>query len=132
MVPLPDVLDFIYAKSNLHAVQNANISIQITDDFMEAYEKDGDWKLFFDVKDTGEYIERKIKARELMHKIAEEACKYGEPGVQFMDTCRRESVTDVLGFPINASNACSEKIMYPDSTCVLSSINVGKFSSPAS
>jgi ribonucleoside-diphosphate reductase alpha chain len=125
----PDVLDFIVAKSNLHAVQNANISIQITDAFMEAYLADKDWKLFFDVKDTGEHIERTLKARELMKFIAEEACRFGEPGVQFIDVCRKESVTDVLGFPIRSSNACSEKIMYPDSTCILSSINVRKFSS---
>ena len=123
----PDVIDFIHAKSNLHAVQNANISVQIFDSFMEAFEKDENWLLHFTVEDTGEKIEIDVKAKELMKMIAEEACEFAEPGVQFIDTCKRESVTEVLGFPVKSTNACSEKVMYPDSTCVLLSINVGKF-----
>jgi ribonucleoside-diphosphate reductase alpha chain len=125
----PDVLEFITAKSNLKAVQNANISIQITDAFMQAYVDGKDWELSFEVEATGEKITKKIPAAKLMRMLAEEAHRFAEPGVQFIDTCRAESVTDVLGYPILSTNACSEKFMYPDSTCVLSSINVGKFSS---
>ena len=124
----PDVLDFITAKSNLHAIQNANISIQITDDFMHAVENNIEWELNFYIKDNNEKISSKILAQDLLQKLAEEANTFAEPGVQFIDTCKRESVTDVLGYPIKSTNACSEKFMYPDSTCVLAPINVGKFS----
>ncbi len=123
----PDIIDFIYAKSNLHAIQNANISSQVTDDFMKAYENDEDWQLFYEVNDTKETISNVVKAKWLLKILAEEANRYAEPGLQFIDTCKRESVTDILGFPIKSTNACSEKFMYPDSTCVLASINVGKF-----
>lgn len=110
----PDIEEFIKSKSDLHSVQNANISVQITDAFMEAVEKDKDWLLSYEVKDTGEKLEKTVKARDLMHLIAERACNFGEPGIQLIDTIQRDVNTSYVKDPTTgknfvpiSSNACS-------------------------
>lgn len=130
----PDVEEFIKAKSDLHSIQNANISVQITDAFMEAVLADKEWELKFEVKDTGEKVSKTVRARDLMRLISERACNFAEPGVQFLDTIQRMSNTTYLTDPETGealtplvSNACSEKMLYPNSTCVLGSINMGMF-----
>lgn len=105
----PDIIEFLTVKSNLHKIQNANISVQITDDFMKAYETDSTWDLVFDVKDGEKIVEsvkKTVKAKDLMKLLAKEACAFAEPGVQFIDTCIRESMTDAVGFKIKSTNAC--------------------------
>jgi len=104
--------------------QNANHSVRVTDEFMRAYEKDGDWTTWSVVepkRPMGTY-----KARELMGKIAESAWVCGDPGMQFDTT-----VNDWHPCPntarINASNPCSEYMFLDDSACNLASLNLMRF-----
>ncbi len=143
----PDVIDFIRAKAeeekkvralmeagynmadlnndawNSIQYQNANNSVRITDDFMEAVEKDGDWQTRFRVSGK---IAQTYKAREVLEKIAEAAWECGDPGVQF-DTIINKWHTCPLSGRINASNPCSEYMHLDNSACNLASINLLKF-----
>lgn len=110
----PDVEDFIVSKTDLKAIVNANISVQITDEFMEAYENDEDWELKFEFKDNlYPPITRTVKARDLMDLIAKTAFDTAEPGIQLIDSMRRGSmvhqVYEATGddrFKVISSNAC--------------------------
>jgi len=102
----PDIEDFIVSKLDLNVIQNANISTQITDEFMEAYKDNKCFELKFVVEDTKETITKTVNARELMKKIAEYAWKSGEPGVQFIDRAKYWSNSDYVGYPVISTNAC--------------------------
>jgi ribonucleoside-diphosphate reductase alpha chain len=104
--------------------QNANHSVRVTDDFMHAYEKDGDWQTWSVTEPK--QVMGTFKARELMRKMAESAHLCGDPGMQFDTT-----VNDWHPCPntarINASNPCSEYMFLDDSACNLASLNLMKF-----
>jgi ribonucleoside-diphosphate reductase alpha chain len=143
----PDVMDFIRCKaeeekkiraladagfdmSNLNSdawnsiqFQNANNSVRITDDFMHAVEKDGEWQTRF-VK-SGEPADT-YKARHLLNEIAQAAWECGDPGVQF-DTVINDWHTCANTGRINASNPCSEYMHLDNTACNLASINLMKF-----
>jgi len=103
--------------------QNANNSVRVTDEFMEAVEEDADWNLV-SVK-TGKVI-RTIKARALFRQIAEAAWECADPGMQFDTTINRWHTTPNAG-RINASNPCSEYMHLDNSACNLASINLLKY-----
>jgi len=125
----PDIEEFVTIKdkpeSDKSRIDTANISIQATNDFMEAILKDEDWILFYENK--FERIEKKIKARELFDKICKMAWKCGDPGLQFIDTWKKYSNSDQLGYPLEASNACGEIPNSKYNVCDLSHINLAKF-----
>jgi ribonucleoside-diphosphate reductase alpha chain len=104
--------------------QNANHSVRVTDEFMRAYEKDGDWTTRA-VTDHEKVMDT-FKARDLMRKMAESAHLCGDPGMQFDTT-----VNDWHPCPntarINASNPCSEYMFLDDSACNLASLNLMRF-----
>ena len=77
----PDLLDFISIKSDLNKVTKANISIKITDEFMKAVEEDKDWVLTYNRTETEENIEKTVKAKELIRRLAEMNWDYAEPGI---------------------------------------------------
>ena len=81
----PDLEEFIGVKSDLDRVTKANISIRITDKFMEAVKGRRPWKLNYTRKETGESIEKTVDACELFHKICEMNWDYAEPGMLFWD-----------------------------------------------
>jgi ribonucleoside-diphosphate reductase alpha chain len=145
----PDIVDFIESKEkeekkawalidagyegafNAHGgaydsvqFQNANHSVRVTDEFMHAYERDGEWQTRA-VTDPSR-IMATHKARELMRKMAESAWVCGDPGMQFDTT-----VNDWHPCPntarINASNPCSEYMFLDDSACNLASLNLMRF-----
>lgn len=101
----PDIFEFLTAKSNLNKIENANISVQVSDALMIAYENDVLWELYYFVKDNNEDIRRSVKARDLVRTMANEACAFAEPGVQFIDNVRRESMTDPVGYKVMSTNA---------------------------
>lgn len=82
----PDIMEFIDVKTDIERVTKANISIRVTDKFMKAVENNEDWKLTFTVEETGQKISKVVKARDILHKVAENNWNYGEPGVLFWDT----------------------------------------------
>jgi ribonucleoside-diphosphate reductase alpha chain len=106
--------------------QNANNSVRVTDEFMQAVEEDGDWDLA--ARTTGEPI-KTVKARELMDQIAEAAWRCADPGVQYDSIINRWHTCPESG-RINASNPCSEYMHVDDSACNLASLNLMKFRGP--
>jgi ribonucleoside-diphosphate reductase alpha chain len=103
--------------------QNSNNSVRVTDDFMEAVQKDRDWTTRA-VRD-GSPVET-VKARKLWRDIAEAAWMCGDPGLQF-DTTINDWHTSSGTARINASNPCSEYMYLDDSACNLASLNLRKF-----
>lgn len=126
----PDIEEFITIKdkpeSDKSRIDTANISIQVTDNFMKAVINNEDWLLHFENK--YEKIERVVKARDIWNKICHIAWKRGDPGLQFLDTWRKYSNSDTLGYPLEASNACGEIPADKYNVCMLSHINLAKYS----
>jgi ribonucleoside-diphosphate reductase alpha chain len=104
--------------------QNANNSVRLTDEFMQAVEADAEWRLI--ARTTGQPIGEPIPARELMREIAEAAWRCADPGVQYDTTINRWH-TDPVSGRINASNPCSEYMHVDNSACNLASLNLLKF-----
>jgi len=103
--------------------QNSNLSVRVTDEFMQAVEKDDTWNTY--AVTTGEKI-GEHSAREMMDLIAEGTRICGDPGVQYHSTVNRWHTCPNSG-PINASNPCSEYMFIDDSACNLASLNLMKF-----
>ncbi len=103
--------------------QNGNNSVRVSNEFMEAVGKDGDWWTRFVT--TGEKAQQ-YKARDLMHLIAESAWVCGDPGMQY-DTTINKWHTCKNTAPIYGSNPCSEYMFLNDSACNLASLNLMKF-----
>ena len=103
--------------------QNANNSVRVTDDFMQAVANDENWQLT--ARTTGEQV-KTVKARELMRQIAEAAWRCADPGVQYDTTINNWHTCPNSG-RINASNPCSEYMHVDDSACNLASLNLMKF-----
>jgi ribonucleoside-diphosphate reductase alpha chain len=104
--------------------QNANNSVRVTDEFMQAVEEDREWNLI--ARSTGEPVGEPVSARELMREIAEAAYRCADPGVQYDTTINRWHTSPNSG-RINASNPCSEYMHVDDSACNLASLNLMKF-----
>jgi len=79
----PDIIDFINLKTDLNRVTKANISVMITDDFMQAVKEDKEWEMKFVVEDTGEVIVRRERAKEIIRLLAKNNWNYAEPGALF-------------------------------------------------
>ena len=103
--------------------QNSNLSVRVTDEFMQAVEKDAKWATYSVTKH--EKVEEH-SARELMRLIAESTRICGDPGLQYHSTINRWNTCPNSG-PINASNPCSEYMFIDDSACNLASLNLMKF-----
>ncbi len=103
--------------------QNANNSVRITDEFMDAVADDADWDLI--ARNGGEVV-KTLPARDLMNQISEAAWRCADPGVQFDTTINRWHTSPESG-RINASNPCSEYMHVDNSACNLASINLMKF-----
>jgi ribonucleoside-diphosphate reductase alpha chain len=106
--------------------QNANHSVRVTDDFMNAVLRDADWQTRSVT--SGKPVETH-KARELMRKMAEAAWICGDPGMQY-DTTINDWHPCINTSRINASNPCSEYMFLDDSACNLASLNLRKFQRP--
>ena len=106
--------------------QNANNSVRVNDEFMQAVESDGT----FSTKTVkGKLPVKEYKARDLMHKIAEATWQCGDPGMQYDTTINRWHTSKNTA-RINASNPCSEYMFLDDSACNLASFNLLKFLTP--
>src|ERR1700727_1720631 len=104
--------------------QNANNSVRVTDEFMQAVAEDREWDLL--ARTTGLPIGEPVRGRELMREIAEAAYRCADPGVQYDTTINRWHTSPNSG-RINASNPCSEYMHVDNSACNLASLNLMKF-----
>ena len=143
----PDVEDFIVCKINENQITNFNISVGITDAFMQAVKNDEEWELRFpDLKEmkqkgfsgTLEQAEaagitihtyKKVKAREIFNKIVKQAHHNGEPGVLFLDAANRSNPVPHL-YPLEATNPCGEQWLGPYENCCLGSVNLNEHCGP--
>lgn len=123
----PDAEQFINAKLESGKVTGANISVKITDEFMNAVVSDGEYTQQYPIEVSDPKVTKKIKARELWNKIIHNAWKSAEPGILFWDTIRRESVPDCyadLGFRTISTNPCGEIPLCAYDSCRLLAINL--------
>lgn len=118
----PDIIDFITVKRDQRELANFNISVAVTDAFIEAVEKDGEYDLLN--PRTGRVVGRK-KAREVFEQIIQSAWETGDPGLIFIDRINRDNPTPNIG-PIESTNPCGEQPLLPNEACVLGSINLSK------
>lgn len=118
----PDIMDFIKCKEDTSIFTNFNISVAITDEFMEAYKKNTDYNLY----DHKGNIWGRKSAKEVMDSIVHHAWSTGEPGLVFVDKINRENRIPGCG-EISATNPCGEQPLLPYGSCNLGSINLSNF-----
>ena len=143
----PDVIEFITSKTEQGKITNANISIGITDDFMDAVEKDADWDLIFpDIAGNKAFYEKNwngnldewkklggkvnvyktVKAKEIWDSIIHSAWASAEPGLFFIDRANKASNSHYFS-PLICTNPCGEQPLPQWAVCNLGAINLNRF-----
>jgi ribonucleoside-diphosphate reductase alpha chain len=116
----PDIMKFITAKQDMRSLTNFNLSVAVTEEFMEAVKADSDFNLIN--PRTGE-IQNTVKAKDLFDQIVDMAWKTGDPGIVFIDRINESNPTPQLG-KIESTNPCGEQPLLPYESCNLGSINL--------
>jgi ribonucleoside-diphosphate reductase alpha chain len=143
----PDIEEFITCKDQEGNISNFNISVGITDAFMQAVKEDAEWELRFPDVTSPLYrgfrgtleqagaagipirVYKKVRARELFDKIVRQAHHNGEPGVLFLDAANRSNPVPHL-YPLEATNPCGEQWLGPYENCCLGSVNLAEHCAP--
>lgn len=123
----PDSEKFIDAKLEAGKVTGANVSVKMTDEFMEAVKNNRPFKQQYPIDSDNPKFEKEIDARKLWNKIVHNAWRSAEPGVLFWDTIKRESVPDCyadLGYKTMSTNPCGEIPLCPYDSCRLLALNL--------
>jgi len=119
----PDIMEFIYSKSNGRELNNFNISVGVTDAFMQAAAANQEFDLIDprDKQPTG-----RLNAADVYEALVTQAWKTGDPGIVFLDRMNADNPTPALG-EIESTNPCGEQPLLPLEACNLGSINLAKF-----
>lgn len=118
----PDIMEFIHCKTNNKEITNFNISVGLTEKFMNAVEAGKDYEL---VDPHGGRVTGTLNAREVFECIVDAAWHNGEPGIIFLDRLNRDNVVPKAG-EIESTNPCGEQPLLPYESCNLGSINLTK------
>jgi ribonucleoside-diphosphate reductase alpha chain len=122
----PDIEGFITCKEDNSALSNFNISVGVTDAFMDAVEADADYSL---INPRSKRVVATRKARQVFQLLVDHAWRNGEPGVVFLDRLEEGNPTPALG-RITATNPCGEQPLLPYEACHLGSVNLQKMFLP--
>ncbi|MFQ5875450.1 MAG: adenosylcobalamin-dependent ribonucleoside-diphosphate reductase, partial [Dehalococcoidia bacterium] len=121
----PDILKFIHAKDDDTSLQNFNISVAVTEEFMQAVERGDDYDL---INPRTQHSVDSLNAAEVFQEMVESAWKTGDPGIIFIDRMNDNYSNPVpKRGPIQATNPCGEQPLYSYDSCNLGSINLAKF-----
>ena len=123
----PDIRDFITCKVEENQITNVNISVGVTDEFMEAVRDDGSHDLI--APHSGEKVET-VRAREIFDMMVEHAHHNGEPGILFLGSANRNNPVPHL-YELEATNPCGEQWLGPYENCCLGSINLAQHCGPS-
>jgi ribonucleoside-diphosphate reductase alpha chain len=118
----PDILEFITTKADLGMLTNFNLSVAVTDAFMDQVETEETYPL---INPRTRQEVKRLKVREVFEVICEYALKTGDPGLIFLDAVNRANPTPDLG-PMEATNPCGEQPLLPYESCNLGSINLAR------
>ncbi|NYT12372.1 MAG: adenosylcobalamin-dependent ribonucleoside-diphosphate reductase [Methanomassiliicoccales archaeon] len=118
----PDISEFIRAKDDIKSLSNFNISVAVTDEFMEKAIKEDEYEL---VNPRTDEITGTKNAADVLEEISESAWRTGDPGLIFIDEVNRRNPAPLLGH-IKATNPCGEVPLLPFEACVLGSINLNR------
>ncbi|MEM1884575.1 MAG: vitamin B12-dependent ribonucleotide reductase [Candidatus Jordarchaeales archaeon] len=118
----PDIMEFVTAKSEEGVLSNFNISVGVTDEFMEKVERDEEYDL---INPRNGEVVRTVRARDVFELIVANAWKTGDPGLIFLDEINRKNPTPSLGV-IEATNPCGEVPLLPYESCNLGSVNLSR------
>ena len=124
----PDVEEFVRVKTDLERVTKANMSIRVTDEFMECVRDSKKFTQTFTRPETGDTVTKTIDAREFFKELCDTNYDYGEPGCLFWDNIRYHNMlSEFDDFEYAGTNPCAEQPLPAGGSCLLGSINLAEF-----
>ncbi|MGN0144307.1 MAG: adenosylcobalamin-dependent ribonucleoside-diphosphate reductase [Clostridium sp.] len=123
----PDLIEFINLKTQKDICTKANISVRVSDEFMEAVINDKDYTLHYYRPEGNQTIEKTIKAKEIFHLLALRNWEWAEPGILYWDRIQNYNLLDNTDFKYAGVNPCAEEPLPAGGSCLLGSLNLSEF-----